>query len=333
MVPADRCRNFFLIFQADEESGLKQKCMMKTCFRLLVCIAGYMLIGAWTQQTVTEDQVPVCYKSDVSSKRHGLKLKVASYNIRYASKDDITTGNGWNTRKESVARLIRKHAFDIIGTQEGDPQQMKELMALLPDYDYISHPYGGTSGALHTASIIYKKKEFSIVDQGVFWFSETPNVESIGWDATDTRICKWARIKHRSTGQQFYFFTSHLYWRYETARRNSGAVLVAEIKKIIRDSLHVISTGDFNSTPDSPQVLDMLTEFKDAFQFTQTAPQGSVNTALPGGVFEGTPHSRIDYVMVSQRVQVLSYKVISDRDKKGNFPSDHLPVVCELLLE
>src|SRR5690606_36580829 len=110
-------------------------------------------------------------------------IRASSYNIRYAADADVNTGNGWDLRKQHVAELIQRHGMDIVGTQEGNFKQMTELLVLLPEYDYIGYPYGGRTSRNHTASIVYKKAEFDLVNHGVFWYSETPDVESIGWDA------------------------------------------------------------------------------------------------------------------------------------------------------
>jgi len=42
--------------------------------------------------------------------------------------------------------------------------------------------------------------------------------------------------------------------------------------------------------------------------------------------------SRIDYVFTSDHFRVLSHHILDDR-YDGRFPSDHLPVLAEILLE
>lgn len=267
-----------------------------------------------------------------SSKKEDINIKVSSYNIRVAAKADVETGNGWDIRKEPLADLIKNHDFDIVGTQEGNFSQMSDLLKLLPEYDYVGYPYAGADSKGHTASVVFKKDKFEVLDDGVFWYSETPDVESIGWDATDTRICTWAKLKHKPDGRQFYFFTSHFYWRNVTARQNSGKLHIQKIREIAEDDLPIISTGDFNSISSTEQVKDILTWLKDAYEITETPPAGPVATAFPGGVFEGEPTSRIDYVFVNDKVRVLTYSVLNDSYNNGRYPSDHFPVVCDLLL-
>ena len=64
------------------------------------------------------------------------QMKVASYNIRFANRNDSINGNGWGQRCPVIADLIRYHDFDIFGTQEGQFHQVEELKLsfLRPEY-------------------------------------------------------------------------------------------------------------------------------------------------------------------------------------------------------
>lgn len=269
-------------------------------------------------------------KNDEEDNSERVSFKVASYNIRYAAAADETTGNGWDKRKWPVANLIISHDFDIVGTQEGNDAQLADLKTYLPEYDFVGHPYGGSNHKLHNCAIFYKKAKFSVLDQGVFWYSETPNVASIGWDATDRRICYWAKFKELSSNNEFYFFTSHFYWQYTSARKESGPLLVSKMREIA-GTKPVISTGDLNSSPTTSQIYAILTLLKDAYQITETPPVGPVGTSFPGGVFQGEPGGRIDYVFVSDHFKVHNYSVLTDSyDNNTRYPSDHLPVTSQV---
>ncbi len=289
----------------------------------------FILLVACTSQGKVGKATPEGKNLD---SENALKLKVSSYNIRYAASDDEKTGNGWDKRKQHVANLIKTHNFDIVGTQEGNDAQLADLKVYLPEFEYVGHPYGGSSNKSHNSAIFYKKAKFSVLDKGVFWFSETPDVPSIGWDATDQRICYWAKFKEKITGAEFYFFNVHFYWRYRTAKENSGPLLVSKIQEIAGSS-PAISTGDFNSRPSTPQISAILTLLKDAYELTETPPLGPVDTNLGGGNFQGEPNGRIDYIFVSHHFRVLNYAVLTDTYGDGRYPSDHLPVSSELLLE
>lgn len=256
------------------------------------------------------------------------QFRVAAFNIRYAAEADEQSGNGWNLRKGPVSEVIRAHRFDVVGTQEGNASQLTDLKALLPDFDYIGHPYGG-KGDLHNCATFFRTSLFEVLDSGVFWFSETPDKPSIGWDATDRRIAHWTKFKVKDTGKEFFFFNVHFYWRLEIAKRESGPLLVRKIEEIAGET-PVICVGDFNSTSETPQIQAIKSLLHDAYDRTITRRQGVENTNMGGGVFQGEPKNRIDYIFVSPHFQVKDYRVLSDRYDDDRYPSDHLPVTSLL---
>ena len=257
------------------------------------------------------------------------EVRVATFNIRYDASADATTGDSWDERKGPVAELILSHDFDIVGTQEGDKRQIADLLELMPNYDCIGHPYGGGSVDLHTATIFYKRDRLELLDEGTFWYSPTPDVESIGWDATDLRLCHWGKFRDKSSGKEFCFFNSHLYWRLHEARANSGKVHIAKVQQIAGD-MPVVSVGDFNSEEETPQVQDILTLLGDSRKLSLTEPRGCTNTNLGGGNFIGPAYNRIDFIFVSPSVEVCDYAVLEDKRPNGHYPSDHLPIVCNI---
>lgn len=252
-------------------------------------------------------------------------FRVATYNVRYPAKADEASGNPWQTRKKEVAALILRHQFDLVGTQEANDKQLEELQELLPEFGHLGKPYGGKNSNSHNCATFYKKELFTPLDSGVFWFSETPDTPSIGWDATDRRICFWTKFRIKETGQEFFVFNAHFFWRNQIAREKSGAVLVEKIKAIAGEA-PVIAMGDFNSTPETPQIQDLRKLLSDAYDVTVSARQGVEETAFSGGVFQGVPKVRIDYLFLSQHFTVKDYQVLSDVYGDGRYPSDHLPV-------
>lgn len=252
-------------------------------------------------------------------------FRVATYNIRYDAKADEVSGNPWVIRKKEVADLIKRHQFDIVGTQEPNEAQLKELQGLLPDFEHFANPYGGKDGNAHYCATFFKKHLLQALDSGVFWFSETPDTPSIGWDATDRRICVWNKLQVKATGEVFFVFNAHFYWKNEIARAQSGPLLVNKMKSIAGAS-PAIALGDLNSAPDTPQIHAIKTHLSDAFDITKTARQGVEGTGFPGGVFQGKPNARIDYLFVTPHFTVKDYKVLSDVYNGDRYPSDHLPV-------
>lgn len=257
------------------------------------------------------------------------EFKAASYNIRYNASSDKDTGNEWDKRKTSVANLITSHQIDIAGTQEGDAQQLEDLAKLMPGYAYVCHPYGGAKGDLHNCATFYKTSVFEVLEDGVFWYSETPDTKSIGWDATDLRICHWCKFREKRSGKTFYLFNSHFYWRNKTAKANSGQVLVNKVLEIAGNA-PVICTGDFNSDDKTAQIKTISETLQDAYRITEKTPTGPYDTNLGGGNFEGNPYNRIDFIFVSANIKVLDYSTLTDKCENGHYPSDHLPIACRI---
>lgn len=256
------------------------------------------------------------------------EFNMASYNIRCDVKPDVESGNAWDLRKKPLAELIINHDFDMVGVQEPYGNQIDDMDELLPDYGYVSAPYATKS----FLAIFYKEKLFEVLDTGMFWLSETPDVKSMGWDADEYRIVHWAKFKHKDSKKEFYCFNSHFYWKKVTARQNSGPLTAQKIKEIAGD-YPAILVGDLNSTPETSQIQSLKALLNDAFDVSESPRKGPENTNLGGGVFQGEPYNRIDYILVSKDIKVVDY--ITYEDKYGNeqYPSDHLPISSNIVIK
>ena len=81
----------------------------------------------------------------------------------------------------------------------------------------------------------------------------------------------------------------------------------------------------------SPLVVTVrFTLLRDSRKVSASAPQGSVDTNLGGGNFVGPAKGRIDFILVSPSIEVKDYAVLEDKRENGHYPSDHLPIVCNV---
>ncbi len=258
----------------------------------------------------------------------GQNLRVATYNIRMNRANDGV--NNWVNRKDKVNELIRYHNFDIMGTQEGFKDQLDDILRL-GDYAYTGGGRDDGKDAGEHSAIFYKKSRFKLLKAGDFWYSETPDKPGKGWDARCcNRICSWARFRDKVTGKEFFVFNSHFDHEGVEARKNSGVLLVEKMKEI-GGKLPVISMGDFNSTPETEQIIHLGRNFNDAFSASVLKPYGPIGT-FNGFKYDAPLNDRIDYIFVSDHIQVEKYGVLTDSYHQ-KFPSDHLPVVVDLLLK
>lgn len=256
-------------------------------------------------------------------------LRVMTYNVRY--KNTIDSINGWDFRKANVAALIQYHEADVVGMQEANREQVRDLEALLPTHNWYGVPrVEGPQGEF--TPIFYRKDRFDLLDAGSFWFSETPEVkESKSWDAMYPRIASWCRLIDKQTGVEFFFFNTHFDHRGEIARQKS-----AEILRHYADSLAagkpLIITGDFNST-DTTIAYQRMTNGKvrDALQHSESPHYGPVNTASGFWVKPQPIRARIDYIFVNDQVAVKRHATLTDQEE-GRYHSDHLPVIAKLVV-
>jgi len=255
-------------------------------------------------------------------------ITVASYNLRYNTQNDGV--NAWPNRKENVKALIQFHDFDLFGTQEGLRGQLDDI-AELPDYAFLGAGRDDGKTAGEHSAIFYRKSRFNVTQSGNFWLSETPDKPGKGWDATCcNRICSWAKFADQTTGKSFFFFSVHFDHQGVVARRESGKLMVQEIKKIAGNT-PVILVGDFNSTPDTEQIKTIQSLLPDTYAVTKTPPYGPVGT-FSGFKFDAPFKDRIDYIFVSKQFDVLKYGALTDA-KEQRYPSDHLPVMAKVVLK
>ncbi len=266
-------------------------------------------------------------KSSAQSNNRSL-IRISSYNLRLDFEGDGI--NAWPNRKEMVKELIGFHDFDIIGIQEGFKHQLDDILEL-GNYDYKGSGRDGEDTGEHSA-IIFKKDRFIVLDKGDFWYSETPEVPSLGWDATCcNRICSWVKLRDKNSDIEFFVFNSHFDHEGREARKNSSLLLIERIEQIAK-GYPVFATGDFNATPDSEpiQIIYNSEVLNDSYLTTEHPPYGTEGT-FNAFKIDIPIKDRIDYIWATPNITIKKYRVLNDMNH-GRFPSDHFPVVVDAIL-
>ncbi len=256
-------------------------------------------------------------------------LNYMTFNIRFDNPDDGE--HAWPVRREKVASVIRFHQADIIGMQEVLRRQIDELEDLLPEYRWIGVGRNDGLNGGEFSPIFYRADRFSLVNNGTFWLSETPAVAgSVGWDAALTRIASWAVMEDISSGTRVLLLNTHFDHRGTQARTESARLLVGSIEALA-DGLPVIVGGDFNVPPTAEAYQVMTGYLDDSYVRSETVPHGVAATNSGFEVGGSQEPNRIDYVFVDRAIRVLRYGALTDQ-WDGSYPSDHLPVLVELVI-
>ena len=254
-------------------------------------------------------------------------IKVMTYNIRLDVASDGE--NDWTHRKDFFASQIQFYEPDIFGVQEAKPNQVIDMSAAFPQYNYLGIGREGVGNG-ESSNIFYKKDRFKVLASNTFWLSETPDKISKGWDAAFNRVCTYALFKDLKTKTTFWVFNTHLDHIGELAKTNGILLILSKIAALNTKNYPVLFMGDFNSLPTDDRIKALKKEMNDTRDITETKPFG------PSGTFNGFKHdepvtSLIDYIFLSKnnKFKVKKHAVLSD-SKDLKYPSDHLPVYVEI---
>lgn len=247
---------------------------------------------------------------------------VMTFNIRYNNPNDQE--NWWENRKQDVAKLIHYYEPDVLGIQEGLHDQVSYLNDHLENYAFVGVGRDDGVEKGEYAAIFYNQENLEPIQTKTYWLSDTPDIVSVGWDASMERIVTYAHFKDKSSQKTIHVFNCHYDHIGKKARENSSKLILELVGKLGTDQ-RIVVIGDLNSLPDSKPIQILKTELQDAFESSLTPAYG------PIGTFNGfNPNeklsSRIDYIL-TKNMAVQRFRTIDDRRKNDLYPSDHLPIM------
>lgn len=254
------------------------------------------------------------------------QLCVMTFNLRYASE---RPPNAWPQRRPVMRECIESVNPDLIGTQEGVYDQLKDIANDLPQYDWIGLGRDGGSRGEFMA-IYYRKSRFEPLEYDHFWLSDTPEViASTTWGNSNRRMVTWVRFLDRQTQQQFYFVNTHFDHQIQEAREKSAA-LTRERIEAFNTTLPILLVGDFNAVAGANKTYDILVGGESGFMDTWDAAsvrKGRIVNTFHNfkGPVEGD--RRIDWILSRGPIKTDATEIITCA-KDGQYPSDHFPVVA-----
>ncbi|MCK5676062.1 MAG: endonuclease/exonuclease/phosphatase family protein [Verrucomicrobia bacterium] len=267
-------------------------------------------------------------------------VRVMSFNIRYYDVYDDGVDD-WKNRREMVAKVITDAEVDLLGLQEDKPGQLRYLGMKLRGFRH----FGKTrdeSGIGPSNAIFYRKKKFKLDDRGTFWFSDTPDtVDSKGWGNKYSRICTWARLIDRETGQGVYLFNAHMDHASQYSRERS-AVLMGERIAAREHNDPFIITGDMNAKESNSVIryfkgdemqIDGKThsfpfKIQDSFR-VKNGKKAYAGTFNGFGTAKKGYFAKLDYILTEESSEVLDATVIR-YNEDGRYPSDHCPITAHI---
>ncbi len=149
------------------------------------------------------------------------RIDLLSLNVRHCRESGA---NARERRVERIGRIIADHQPAVVGFQEVRPWWMGELgegnrslADVLPENYEIFCRYRNEKEVVlkglpekekEGSAICYDRTVVKKLEEGVFWLSDTPAVESQYEE--DIRFALWAKFELLATGEPFYFLSTHL---------------------------------------------------------------------------------------------------------------------------
>lgn len=255
-------------------------------------------------------------------------LQVMTYNIRYDNPRD--GADAWSQRKEYLAAQVRFYGPDILGTQEALDQQVTFLEEQLPAYTRVGVGRDDGDKKGEYCAIFFKTEVFTLLQEGTFWLSETPDQPSVGWDASMERICTFIQVKRKKSKQKLWVFNAHFDHIGEEARKQSVSLILQKIEALTDPTDAVVFMGDLNLEPSADAIQLLREQLSDCYEISAEGafgPEGTFNAFK----FQEPVTRRIDYIFVRKaQIFIQKYAVLSD-SKDLHYPSDHLPVLVEVV--
>lgn len=254
-------------------------------------------------------------------------LDVMTFNLRYASDEEP---NSWSDRRPVMRTLLRRAAPHVIGTQEGQPPQLRDIEADLgPHYDWIGTTRGGDEEVM---AVFYDKRRLAPAEYAHFWLSATPEVRgSNTWGGAHPRLVTWVRFRDLwARGREFYLLNTHLDNASQYARVRSADLIAERIARLDR-SLPLLLTGDFNVVAHANPVYDTLLGAGLVDTWDTARARGGAYATFHGYKALTPGGDRIDWILATRGITV--HREWTDTyTVNGQYPSDHLPVQASLSL-
>ena len=239
-------------------------------------------------------------------------IKTLCYNIYSPRPDD--------QRAKRVLQTVGDRDPDVFCLQEATPAWMELFTNFFTDeYEFCGE--GRQEGRdCEYNPVFYKKDRFELLYTHTFWLSDTPQECSLIEESKYYRICTFAALKDKTTGEKICAVSAHLDYVSAAADRQVE-ILLGLLEKYGSDKTFVC--GDFNCNMYSPAYARMTDSvFVDASRIAKSA------TVVPTFTKFGKTEDTIDFAFV-KGFEVESF-VVDEVKYDGEYPSDHNPIIFEV---
>jgi len=288
--------------------------MLMLCFGLMACASGNT-----SSHTLLKTEA-----------QNGAEtLRVATFNIHYlhVSEEGLSK---WENRRKAVTDMIEDISPDIMAFQEmesfggghsrNENIQLDWVLSQHPDFKAAAYSDNASNYPI-TQPIIYRSASFDFVEQGFFFFSETPDrIYSPTFNGSYPAFCSWATLRDKTSGQSITIFNMHTDYSSGKNRIKSIDLIAERIKPHIEAGKAVLLMGDLNASNRS-KIAKTLKSIPLKF-----VPSSGSTFHFNRGV-NFTP--AIDHILHTPQFIAKDKVTVWRKKYDGNWPSDHYPVIVD----
>lgn len=262
-------------------------------------------------------------------------LRMATLNVHYiilSKESGAWSVEDWERRKGPLDLAFKKINSDVMAFQEMESFQRSHEsdINLTLDWllernpDYAAAAVGDPSAFPSTQPIFYRQDMLELLDQGWFFFSDTPDViYSRTFNGSFPAFASTAKFRHRATGKDFHVVNVHFEFKSFSNRRLSAELVTSRIAPLIKSGEQVFVMGDLNARKGD-----------EAYEILKAAGIDFAN--IPGSTyhFNGGINlfGAIDHIGVSGGAEVLGEPIVLRQKFDGEWPTDHYPVIVDFAL-
>lgn len=262
-------------------------------------------------------------------------LRVATWNVHYIilSQDTGPWSRGdWERRKGPMDDGFKFLGADLVAFQEmesfargsGGAVNLTLDWLLANNPDFAAAAVGDPAAFPSTQPILYRRDRLVLQDQGWFFFSVTPDViYSRTFNGSWPAFASWAQFTDRDTGETFRALNIHTDFSSRSNRLQSAELVAERISPWIEAGETVLVMGDMNARAGARTLRIMETA-----GVTFAPVQGATYHMNRGLNLFGA----IDHIGWAGAARMASDPVVVRRKFRDEWPTDHYPVVLDLVL-
>lgn len=261
--------------------------------------------------------------------------RIATYNVHYiilGQTSGAWSVGDWERRKGPLDLAFKAIHADVIGFQEmesfarssGGQVNLTLDWLLAQNPDYAAAAVGNPADFPSTQPILYRPEALTLLDQGWFFFSDTPDViYSRTFNGSFPAFTSWAQFRDNGTQTVFRVVNIHTDFASRSNRISSANLVAERIKPWIAAGETLFAIGDLNARL-GDEVVNILADTGLAF-----APVKGATFHFNRGI---NLFGAIDHIATTGDAELAGPPVVLRQKFAGEWPTDHYPVIADYVL-